>query len=113
MRHMRLALGLLLILLPLACGDSPIKPTDPNSLVGTGTVQFLTLEGGFWAIRGEDGITYDPMNGIDSALQRETLRVTLVAKVRNDMGSIRMVGPIVHRPRVTVGGEVRRSSPEW
>lgn len=32
---------------------------------------------------------------IAPAFQRENLRVTLVAKVRSDMGGIHMVGPIV------------------
>jgi hypothetical protein len=60
-----------------------------------GTVHYFNLEGGFWAIRGDDGVTYDPMNGLDPSFQRENLRVTLVAKLRNDMGGIHMVGPIV------------------
>ena len=60
-----------------------------------GTVQHVLLEGGFWAIRGEDGVTYDPMNGLDAQFRRDNLPVTLVAKVRNDMGGIHMVGPIV------------------
>jgi len=60
-----------------------------------GTVRYLTLESGFWAVRGDDGVTYDPINGLAPAFQRENLRVTLVARVRTDMGGIHMVGPIV------------------
>ena len=41
------------------------------------------------------GVTYDPMNGIAPAYQRENLRVTLVTKVRDDLGGVHMVGPIV------------------
>ena len=46
-------------------------------------------------MRGDDGVTYDPMNGLTPEFKRENLRVTLVAKVRNDMSGIHMVGPIV------------------
>ena len=60
-----------------------------------GTVRYVALEGGFWAVRGDDGLTYDPMNGLAPQYQRENLRVTLVAKVRDDIGGVHMVGPIV------------------
>ena len=50
MRRVRLTAGLVLLLLPLACGDSPFEPTDPSNLVRVGTVRFFNLEGGFWAI---------------------------------------------------------------
>lgn len=67
----------------------------PGAIQINGSVRYLTIEGGFWAVRGDDGVTYDPMNGLSSEYQRENLRVTLVAKVRNDVGGIHMVGPIV------------------
>jgi len=78
-----------------ACA-SPTAPQVPAGAIQVnGTVRYFTLEGGFWAVRGDDGVTYDPMNGLASEFQRENLRVTLVAKVRNDLGGIHMVGPIV------------------
>jgi hypothetical protein len=79
-----------------ACSSSPTAPQlPPGAIQVNGTVRYFTLEGGFWAVRGDDGVTYDPMNGLASEFQRENLRVTLVAKVRTDMGGIHMVGPIV------------------
>jgi hypothetical protein len=79
-----------------ACSSSPTAPDLPAGAIQVnGTVRYVPLEGGFWAIRGEDGVTYDPMNGIASEFQRENLRVTLIARVRNDIGGIHMVGPIV------------------
>ena len=75
---------------------SPTSPDVPDGAIRVnGTVQFFTVEGGFWAVRGEDGVTYDPMNGLAPSFQRENLPVTLVAKVRTDRGGIHMVGPIV------------------
>jgi hypothetical protein len=79
----------------IACG-SPTAPDLPTGAIRVnGTVFFHTIEGGFWTIRGDDGVTYDPMNGLAPAFQRENLRVTMVAKVRSDMGGFHMVGPIV------------------
>jgi hypothetical protein len=84
-----------------ACGGST-TPTSPNGTVvvtgdivrGTGTVQFLSVEGGFFAIRGDDGVTYDPTN-LPSGFQRAGLRVRFEARIRHDLGGIHMVGPIV------------------
>ena len=92
---MRVPLPILVIAAVLSCA-SPTAPTVPDGAIRVnGTVQYFSLEGGFWAIRGEDGVTYDPMNGLDPSFQRENLRVTLVAKVRNDSGGVHMIGPIV------------------
>src|SRR6185295_3368370 len=85
----------LLLLVAVSCG-SPTAPGVPDGAIRVnGTVQFFNLEGGFWAVRGDDGVTYDPMNALAPSFQRENLRVTLVARVRNDMGGVHMVGPIV------------------
>jgi hypothetical protein len=76
--------------------SSPTSPTVPAGAIQiNGSVRYVTLEGGFWAVRGDDGVTYDPMNGLSRDYQRENLRVTLVAKVRNDLGGTHMVGPII------------------
>jgi len=79
-----------------ACASSPTAPQIPTGAIQVnGTVRYFTLEGGFWAVRGDDGVTYDPLNGLAAAFQRENTRVTVVAKIRNDVGGIHMVGPIV------------------
>ena len=89
----------ILVIAALICSAACASPTAPELPPGAiqvnGTVRYFTLEGGFWAVRGDDGVTYDPMNGLASEFQRDNLRVTLVAKVRNDIGGIHMVGPIV------------------
>jgi len=55
----------------------------------------MTFEGGFWAVRGDDNVTYDPMNGLPVAFQVEGLRVRLEAKLRQDVAGVHMAGPIV------------------
>jgi hypothetical protein len=82
-------------ILSAACA-SPTAPAIPDGAIRVeGTVRYITLESGFWAVRGNDGVTYDPMNGLSPEFQRENLRVTLIAKIRNDISGIHMVGPIV------------------
>jgi hypothetical protein len=78
-----------------ACASPTSPELPPGAIQVNGTVRYFTLEGGFWAVRGDDGVTYDPMNGLASEFQRDNLRVTLVANVRNDMAGIHMVGPII------------------
>ena len=89
---------MLVIALAALCGACS-SPTSPSMPAGanrvTGTVQHLNLEGGVWAIRGDDGVTYDPMGGLAPAFQRDGLRVSAVVKTRSDLGGIHMVGPIV------------------
>jgi len=60
-----------------------------------GTVRHYGLEGGFWAVRGDDSTTYDPLGGLPSLFRQDGLRVFLEAKVRSDMSGIHMAGPIV------------------
>jgi hypothetical protein len=94
MRH-RHFVAVMVVTASIACAS----PTSPGIPAGTvrvnGTVQFYPLEGGFWAVKGDDGTTYDPKDGLPSKFQVQNLRVTMVARVRNDLGGIHMVGPIV------------------
>jgi hypothetical protein len=80
-----------------ACDESiaPIETCAPEVVCVLGTVRFLDLEGGFWAVRGDDEITYDPLNGMPAAFRSDGLRVYLVARERRDLGGIHMAGPIV------------------
>jgi hypothetical protein len=84
------------VLLCSSACSSPTQPSIPSGAMRvTGTAHFFTLEGGFWAIRGDDGVTYDPKDGLPTAFQREGARVSAVVNVRTDLGGIHMAGPIV------------------
>jgi hypothetical protein len=95
MRDARILLSAIVMMASLACASPTATDLPPGAIRVNGTVQYYNLEGGFWAVRGDDGVTYDPIAGLSPAFQRENLRVTLVAKIRTDMGSIHMVGPLV------------------
>lgn len=84
----------------MASDCSALGAPGPGKLCVLGTIQYYTFEGGFWAVRGDDGITYDPLGGLPPEFERDGLRVWLEAKLRPDMGSFHMAGPIVEIIRI-------------
>ena len=97
LRHLStLLLGLFFLL----AGCSPTKPdtlgvtNDGTTVKGTGTIRYDTLEGGFWVIVGDDHVLYDPID-LHQSYRTQGLRVRFEAKLRNDMVSAHMAGPIV------------------
>lgn len=83
-----LALGLALAALG-SCG--PLGPDGFFS--GTGTVEFLQVEGGCWSIQTETE-RYEPVN-LPEEFEEDGLRVRFEAEVREDLGSICQIGPII------------------
>jgi hypothetical protein len=77
--------------------DRPSESEDLLRIVGT--IERMELEGGFYAIRAEDGTTYEVMN-LPERFQEDGLPVEARAVSRGDMASIRMVGPIVELVRI-------------
>jgi hypothetical protein len=84
---------------------SPAEPAAPSTpdtgstamgdtITFTGTIRRSELEGGFYAIASDDGRTFDPRN-LPEEFKTDGLRVRVKARVRNDMGGIHQVGPIV------------------
>jgi hypothetical protein len=84
---------ILLVLILASCVSSrPI--VNRNAITVTGTIRHFELEGGFFAIQGDDGVTYDPVN-LPPRFRVDGLRVRVVAIVRRDLAGIHMVGPII------------------
>jgi hypothetical protein len=82
--------------------DQP-KPSPPvetpaghleGALTGTGTITHTDIEGGFFAIKGDDGVMYDPKS-LPEAFRVDGLRVRYTIKVQEGAAGIHMVGPIV------------------
>jgi hypothetical protein len=65
-----------------------------DNIIGTGTVVFLSFEGGFYGINGDDGRNYDPMN-LPEDLRVDGLRVRFEAKQLKGRASFHMWGTIV------------------
>lgn len=92
---------LLVLAVLLACCVAVVPRTDANAIAVTGTVRHFDIEGGFFAIRGDDGITYDPVS-LDRRFRIDGLRVRMVALIRNDLSGFHMVGPIVEIRRIEI-----------
>jgi hypothetical protein len=80
--------------LSAACASPTSPPVQYAPVQITGVVMFYGLEGGFWAIKSDDGQIYEPKN-LPSALQKENLHVDMLARIRSDLVSVHMVGPII------------------
>jgi hypothetical protein len=65
-----------------------------DNIIGTGTVTFLSFEGGFYGIKADDGRNYDPTN-LPEDLRKDGLRVRFEAKELRDRASFHMWGTIV------------------
>jgi hypothetical protein len=94
-------------LLLAACGQADndwVTPSPPAAATGTpmtitGTVRRFNLEGGFFAIRGDDSVTYDPTN-LPAQFRRDGLAVEAVVRLKKNVLGIRQVGPIVDVERI-------------
>jgi hypothetical protein len=78
-------------------GPSPVRGTvvvAGDVVQGTGTVSYYTFEGGFYAIRGDDDVTYDPTN-LSSEFKQDGLRVRFEGRLLRDRVSFHMAGPII------------------
>jgi hypothetical protein len=97
----------ILLLVLVGCGGSGadwVVPSPAAEEVGqqihlTGQVRYYGLEGGFYAIRGDDEVTYDPTN-LPEEFQRDGLPVEAQARRRDDLSGIHQVGPIVQLERI-------------
>ena len=67
---------------------------NDDAIKGTGTVVYLSFEGGFYGITGDDGKHYDPTN-LSPEFQKDGLRVRFEAKELQGRASVHMWGTIV------------------
>jgi hypothetical protein len=90
--------GLLLCSIMIGCTGE----TDPgmsalsgqNAVAGTGTIQFMSIEGGFYVIRSDDGTVYDAQN-LPDEFRVDGLRVRFLVRILPQAIGVHMVGPIV------------------
>jgi len=65
-----------------------------ENVIGTGTIVFLSFEGGFYGIKADDGTSYDPVN-LPAEFRKEGMRVRFEAKELKSQASFHMWGIIV------------------
>jgi len=83
------ALMLVLVVILQACTTE-----NDDAIKVTGTIVFLSFEGGFYGIKGDDGKHYDPTN-LAQEFQKDGLRVRFEAKQLPGMASYHQWGTIV------------------
>ena len=88
-RFFVLAFAVVVMLLTQSCTTDT---RETGSL--TGTVVFLSFEGGFYGIKGDDGQNYDPTN-LPEDLQKDGLRVRFEIKPITNRASFHMWGVII------------------
>jgi hypothetical protein len=89
--------ALLGIAATLSCGTpavAPLPPCDSDLCDVTGRVVWMNFEGGFFAIRGDDEVTYDA-HDLPAAFRQDGLRVAAALRRRLDVVCIHMAGTIV------------------
>ena len=91
---MRRIVLLVFVFILSGCNGGPTTPNSPDLVRGTGTVRYLSIEGGFYGIVGDDGRHFDPTNLPDS-LRADSVHVRYLARVRRDLASYHMWGEIV------------------
>ena len=81
---------------------APDRPAVPHSevLKITGTVVYMDLEGGFFAIDGDDGQKYSPID-LPEAFKKDGLHVKVSARTNPDAMGIHMYGTIIEIVDIT------------
>ena len=98
MRQLKQLLFILFIAITIThCND--LKSSHDAELYFEGEVNYMEIEGGFWAIEAGNE-TYEPTN-LPSKFQKDGLDVTVAANVEENVGSIRMVGPVIRIVDIT------------
>jgi hypothetical protein len=69
------------------------EPAQKGEVQGTGTVRYLSFEGGFWGIVSDDGMHYD-VGSLPQEFQIDGLRVRFSLNIKHDAISFHMWGQI-------------------
>ncbi len=65
------------------------------SITVTGTIQHRDLGPGAWALVTDEGGTYEIFKGADKKLLKSGQKVEIEGKVREDVMTIAMIGPVL------------------
>jgi hypothetical protein len=99
-KHLVAALGVLtLATLAAGCGISSVL-SGGDGVSGDGVVQYVTIEGGFYAIRDVDGHNYDPTN-LPAEFRKDGLAVRYSGRIRRDAASFHMYGQILELTEIS------------
>ncbi len=88
-----------LVLFLLVVSITTVSCTEENLVKTTGRIVYISLEGGFYGILGDDGVKYDPVN-LSSDFQQDSLGVRFEGKILTDQTSIHMWGKLLQLSRI-------------
>lgn len=91
---MRVLWIILLLGAALTACTSMQQNTRGDIVEGTGTINHIELEGGFYGIVTEDGRQFDPID-LDESFKEDGLRVRFRAQTVEGVASIHMWGTLV------------------
>ena len=77
---------------PPSSESAAAPPADSFEIVGN--ITYKNIEGGFYAIDGDNGRKYDPIN-LPESFRKDGLRVKVTARPRMDAMSLHMYGAII------------------
>jgi inhibitor of cysteine peptidase len=77
------------LIISLSCSSTE---SEVNYTIGT--IKYISLEGGFYGIIGDDAQHYDPIN-LAKEFQVDGKRIVFKYKVRTDLASFHMWGMII------------------
>ena len=75
-------------------GVLPFALPRADTISGTGTIQFVNLEGGFYGIKSDDGIQYDPTD-LDPNFAQNGTRVEFTGRIRTDIVNVHQWGTML------------------
>jgi len=93
----------LLALLAYGCSanrPSVKAPLQPEIVELDGTMVKIELEGGFWAIKADDGATYVSTKELPPMLQQQGLRVHFRGRLATEEASFKMHGKMIHIEKI-------------
>ncbi|MBW4608766.1 MAG: hypothetical protein KME22_16570 [Hassallia sp. WJT32-NPBG1] len=65
------------------------------SITVTGTIQHRDIGTGAWALVTEEGVTYEILKGADKNLLKAGQKAKVTGKVREDVMTVAMIGPVL------------------
>ena len=76
-----------------------ISCEEDTTINTAGRVAYINVEGGFFGIYGDDGVSYDPIN-LSTEFQKDSLRVLFEGKILTEQTSTHMWGKLIEIKRI-------------
>ncbi len=100
-------LALLLATVAAVCICGCLGEPEPPTVSGSGTVQYIDLEGGFYGIVADDGTRYLPLN-LPEEFSEDGLAVEFTGYLREDVVSIQQWGTPLEITEISANGQAMK-----